>query len=81
MGNWKIENSVRPWKIPRWIEPVLEIFCKQTVLPAFVSLVLFSDFLVQCHSFLRNTNVLAHAHDACPSACCVRNKMSVRLLI
>ena len=20
-----------------------------------------------CHSFLRNTNVLAHAHEACPS--------------
>lgn len=27
-----------------------------------------------CHSFLRNTYVLAHAHDACPSACVVRNK-------
>ena len=27
-----------------------------------------------CHSLLRNKNVLAHAHYACPSACLVGNK-------
>ena len=33
-----------------------------------------------CHSFLRNTNVLAHAHEACPSDVGVRIKCLLRCL-
>ena len=33
-----------------------------------------------CHSFLRNTNVLAHAHEACPSDVRVRIKCLLRCL-
>ena len=43
--------SVRPRKMPGCIVPILEIFYKQTVilagfLPGFVSLVIFSEYLV-----------------------------------
>ena len=44
-------HSVRPRKMPGWIVPVWEIFCKRTVnlvgfLPGFVSLVNFREFFV-----------------------------------
>ena len=44
-------NSARRRKMPRWIVPVREISCEQTgiiagFLSSFVSLVLFSEFLV-----------------------------------
>ena len=44
-------HGVRPWKMPGWIVPVREMFCKQTAilvgsLPGFISLIIFSEFLV-----------------------------------